>query len=392
MTLAGADAPDSAYNLAWAGLALVLLYYIAATIFLNWTRSRSVEVTKYEPPPSLSPGIAAYILTNGRCERAFAAALVSLAVKGYLEIRQNKDWYALRRLREGDSSLALEESTILAELFPFGNDTYDFDGKENAHIYRAFQKFEPIAEGIAELELISPHDVMWGVGAFFLSLIVISLAFPLPFVERGDLTPTVFASILFIGFWVILGVYSLMAALRVWPATLRKLASFLPTRTVPRRPLGWNDLFPLSLTATAILGFTFLAAISSARFAILALACGLLAITFRHVLYGPTKEGQRLLADLRGFREFLSRADSDRLNRQNQAGVTPQSLDRYSANAVALDVEHGWGEEFAEDVLEMVQFDRAVDFPRSKSDHNFFSDDSAENDGTPIQLNLKSRK
>jgi hypothetical protein len=146
MTLAGADAPDSAYNLAWAGLALVLLYYIAATIFLNWTRSRSVEVTKYEPPPSLSPGIAAYILTNGRCERAFAAALVSLAVKGYLEIRQNKDWYALRRLREGDSSLALEESTILAELFPFGNDTYDFDGKENAHIYRAFQKFEPIAK------------------------------------------------------------------------------------------------------------------------------------------------------------------------------------------------------------------------------------------------------
>jgi hypothetical protein len=233
---------------------------------------------------------------------------------------------------------------------------------------------------------------MWGVGAFFLSLIVISLAFPLPFVERGDLTPTVFASILFIGFWVILGVYSLMAALRVWPATLRKLASFLPTRTVPRRPLGWNDLFPLSLTATAILGFTFLAAISSARFAILVLACGLLAITFRHVLYGPTKEGQRLLADLRGFREFLSRADSDRLNRQNQAGVTPQSLDRYSAYAVALDVEHGWGEEFAEDVLEMVQFDRAVDFPRSKSDHNFFSDDSAENDGTPIQLNLKSKK
>jgi hypothetical protein len=35
MTLAGADAPDSAYNFAWAGVACVLLYYSAATIFLR---------------------------------------------------------------------------------------------------------------------------------------------------------------------------------------------------------------------------------------------------------------------------------------------------------------------------------------------------------------------
>jgi hypothetical protein len=63
---------------------------------------------------------------------------------------------------------------------------------------------------------------------------------------------------------------------------------------------------------------------------------------------------------LLGFREFLARAESDRLDRENEVGLTPKQLDRCIPYAVALDVEHSWGEEFTEDLIGIIQFDRIL--------------------------------
>jgi hypothetical protein len=65
-----------------------------------------------------------------------------------------------------------------------------------------------------------------------------------------------------------------------------------------------------------------------------------------------------VLSELSGFREFLARADADRLNRENSPGRTPEVLEKFTAYAVALDVERGWGEELAENLLELLQFDQ----------------------------------
>jgi hypothetical protein len=391
MTFDSADAPASAYTQAWVALALVFVYYLLATALLNWIRGKSISVTKYEPPQGLSPAIASYLCENGRCERAFAAAIVSLAVKRYLEIRQNKDWFTLKRLREPDDSLTPEESSVLSELFPV-NDVYKFDGRENSRLYRAFEKFENVVEQITEPRLMSPHDWTWAVGAGALVFIAGLLALALPLRENR----TSLGSVAFVSIWVALGGYCLMAALRVWPATLKRLASFLPQSDVPRRPLGWNDLLPVWLTATAALAFAFLAAVTSPRFAIFVLAGGLLAFVFRHLLEAPTAQGRKLISELGGFREFLSRADTDRLNRANEAGSTPQSLERYSAYALALDVEHSWGEEFAADLLEMLQFDRAVDYraPATVGGAivNGISNIPQGDDDSIIHLNLGSKK
>jgi hypothetical protein len=394
MTFAAPDASDTAYNWAWGTIAAVFLYYTAVAIFVHWRRTRSVGVTKYEPPPDTSPALAAFLYENGKCERAFAASIVSLAVNGFLEIHQECDWFTLKRLRGPDSSLPLEESVVLAELFPSGTETCKCEGSDAPRLCRAFKKFETLIEGIAELELMSSHDVIWVAGAGLLVFVLVAMALPLPFVDRGDLTPTSEILLVFIAIWIILGAYCLRAALRVWPATFQKLATYFPGRAVPKRALGWNDLFPVCLSATAAFGFGLLAAITSPRFAGIVIACELLIVMFRHILFGPTAKGRARISDLRGFREFLSRADSDRLNRQNEAGETPTSFDRYSAYAVALDVEHAWGEEFAEDVLEIVQFNRAWEFgePKIASEDGFFADGTVDGDGAPIQLNLKARK
>lgn len=129
----------------------------------------------------------------------------------------------------------------------------------------------------------------------------------------------------------------------------------------PRHPLSWIDLHPLWLTATAALTFGFLATTSSSRLAAFVVACTLLALAFWNGLKTPTAQGRRLICGLTGFREFLARAESDRLDRANEVGITPEQLDRCTPYAVALDVEHSWGEEFTEDLIEMIQFGRVME-------------------------------
>ena len=354
MTLAGADAPASAYTFAWSSVACVFLYYSAASIFLR-LKPKPILQTRYEPPAGASPAVAAYLFDNGKCERAFAAAIASLAVKGYLEIRQRKDWFAVERLKEPDEQLTPEESIILTDLFPYGG-TYKFNECDNSRLCAAFRKFSDVLEQITEPKLVSSNRFIWSVGVFCLALATLFVALSAPTGEWSD-SPF---SIAYIGLWIVFGGFALMAAIREWPLTLKRVATWLPASRAPRRPLDWIDLQPVVLSATAFMAFFFLATTASSRFAVLVVGCVVLASTFRTVLEAPTTEGRKVLGALRGFREVLARAESDRLDRENEVGLTPKQLDRCVPYAVALDVEHSWGEEFTEDLMGMIQFDRVL--------------------------------
>jgi hypothetical protein len=186
-------------------------------------------------------------------------------------------------------------------------------------------------------------------------VIIAVAASGLPIFEKG----TPWASIAYLGIWIVIGVSSLVAALRVWPMTIRKLGSFLPGNNRPRRPLDMNDAIPVVLIGPIFLGFSFLAYLSSAKFVLLVVTLVVMISAFEHLLEAPTDAGREAIAELMDFREYLARADADRLNRENEPGHTPAVLEKYSAYAVALDVEHAWGEEFAGNLLELLQLKQA---------------------------------
>ena len=85
------DAPAFAYQLAWIGAAVLCACYILITVVFQWSSQRKIGVTRYDPPEGISAAVAAYLLESGRCERAFAAGIISLAAKGYIEIQQQGD-------------------------------------------------------------------------------------------------------------------------------------------------------------------------------------------------------------------------------------------------------------------------------------------------------------
>ena len=352
---AASDAPAFLYSQAWIGLGIVGVYYFGLFLVFRARTGRPISVTQYEPPKGISPGVAAHLRENGRYERAFASALVSLSAKGFLEIEQDKDWFSLRKLREDDGALPPEESMIPASLFAAGEYTYAFDAIDDGRFCKTFIEFKDVLEGIVEPDLISPHLPFWWVGVACSLMGIIPVAGTI--VElKHDVS---WASVAYFGIWILLGSSCLVAALRVWPVTFRKLSSHIPWDHRPSRALDLNDAIPLFLSASAIVGFIFLAVLSSTSFALLLTTVVLLNVIALHAMEAPTRTGRKVLAELENFREFLSRTDADRLNRENQPGKTPVIFEKYSAYAVALDVEHAWGEEFVGKLVGLLQFDQA---------------------------------
>jgi hypothetical protein len=334
---------------------ILLIFYLGTVVALRWTPKTST-VTQYDPPEGVSPALAAYLRDNGKYERAFAAALVSLASKGYLRIGQHKDWFTLERLREADSSLPPEESTILTTLFyPPSIHTYKFNSRECTWLSQTYEKFSRTMDAIAEPRLMSPHSFVWysGIAYSLFALAYLFYAAPV-FSEIASV-----ASVVYLSIFIFIGGSAFVAAVRGWPPTLQKIGSFFRRDGRPARPLDFADLPPIVLTASSLLGFGFLGALTSARFALLLTCLFCENVIFKELLEAPTNAGRAVLAKLDGFREFLARADASRLNHENQPGETPETLEKYTSYAVALHVEHAWGEEFTENLLEMLQFDLA---------------------------------
>jgi hypothetical protein len=356
------DAPADVYRLAWEALLALTVIYIAVSIGLRRRTQRLVRVTRYEPPQGITPAAAAFLNEGGQYERPFAAALVSLAAKNNIKILQTPVWVTLEKLRTSDAQLPPEESVVFSSLFPTDDfNSYSFSGRDCDRLFAAYRLFRETLREMMTAELVSSHAVIWILGLTYSVTVLVLIAISMPKFGNG----LQLGSIGFMGILIFFGGTCFIAALRVWPATLLKVISFMPGSSRPKSSITWNDGIAILLTVYALAGFMFLAALTSTKFAFVAAAVVPINVFGRYFLNAPTSSGRKVLAELRSFREFLSRTDADRLNHENEPGRTPRTLEPYIAYAVALGVEHGWGEEFAGNLLEMLQANQAYSPPGS---------------------------
>jgi Predicted membrane protein (DUF2207) len=378
------DIPMSPEAFVWTCVALLFAYYVIVAIALHWRPKRNAGVTQYAAPSGISPALAAYLFENGRYERAFAAALVSLAAQEFLKIYEEGDHFALRKLGKGGTPKAPEEAAILEALFPGPVDTYQFSTNDTGGINHVCRRFEKTITEIAEPELISRHWLLWSAGLFFSYVVVVMAIQVLPIHVGVGPSP----SFLYLAILSLLCGSCFVAALRAWPATLRKLFSFVPGTRRPTLPVNATDVIPLCLSISALFGFGLLASATTNQMAAILIAMLILSEIFRHVFETPTIAGRQAIEKLKGFREFLARAEADRMNRENRPGHTPETLEANSGYAVALKVEHAWAEEFAGSLIQFLQMERAYDMPMP----SLRVPAVTGSDDGPIELNINSRK
>jgi uncharacterized protein (TIGR04222 family) len=110
--------------IALLGLALLLAYYIPVWQKHGKDPEEGVIVTRYEPPRGFSPASLRYIHQMYYDNKVMTAAIVNLAVKGYLEIKKKGKTHSLRKLdsRTLRPTLAAGERELYTALFRDGSE------------------------------------------------------------------------------------------------------------------------------------------------------------------------------------------------------------------------------------------------------------------------------
>lgn len=111
-----------------AGLLALFAWYVPIWQKYGRDPEPGTLVTRYEPPEGFSPASLRYIDNMGYDNEAMTAAVLNLAVKGYLRIDKHSDRYSLRQLdaEAVRPALAAGEKALLQALFS-ENDTVLLD-------------------------------------------------------------------------------------------------------------------------------------------------------------------------------------------------------------------------------------------------------------------------
>ncbi|MEX0976827.1 MAG: DUF2207 domain-containing protein [Woeseia sp.] len=123
---------------ALAGLLGLLAYYIPVWHRFGRDPAKGVIVTRYEPPRDLSPASLRYIRQMSYDDKTMTAAIINLAVKGYLRIDKSGKQHTLHRQDPSGNhaALAAGEKTLLSALFHDGTDIV-LDNKNHKVLGRA---------------------------------------------------------------------------------------------------------------------------------------------------------------------------------------------------------------------------------------------------------------
>ncbi|MBE0529594.1 MAG: DUF2207 domain-containing protein, partial [Rhodospirillales bacterium] len=313
-------ATDNASALAGAaGLLLVLAAHGAMWRRVGRDPRRGPIVRVSAPPRGLSPAAMRYVLRREVDDKAFAAALVDMAVKGAIAIEAGEVAFTLRRLGEGGAALSPGEAKVFATLFGGSRETMDIGRSYHPVVGAARAALAGTLKAEFGRALFSTNRayLLPGAALSALTLAAMILAAPSPADAAGVM---IFCALA-------LGALAFFGS--------RGLAAF------QRRGRGGRPMAPIVFGAVllaavagmaAAVGKATLEVVPPMPFALLVLII-LVNALFLHLMSAPTLAGRRMMDAIEGFRMYLAE--------------TPQPRPEHLPYALALDLEHEWGERLA---------------------------------------------
>ena len=317
-----------------AGLIGILTYY-----FIAWRRAghgpeAGPVVPIFSPPDSLSAAAMRYIKDMGADNRAFAAALVELGVRGQLRLVEGEKHFLSkpkttierRNAEPAGGTLPKPEAAMMSALFA-GGDSIVME-QTNHTTFSAAQA--ALAKGLkAQYEgTMFVRNWNWSLrglalmlGALWLTACALILAAPtpspLPFgLVLAGLTGFAVSSILFSGARTIL--------VKILAGIVAAAAAALGVATVILA-VNLGAAFPLFLP-------------------LLSLPIVLTAFSW---MAAPTRQGRQVLDRIAGFEHYLSITEEEQLDRMHPPEKTPELFEKYLPYAIALKVENRWANRFA---------------------------------------------
>ena len=325
-----------------AGLLILLVYYL-----IVWTRfgkdpAKGTVIPLYNPPDRFSPASIRYIMKMGFDNKVLTAAIIDMAVRGYITINEEDGTYTLKKIGGRETVLTPEESAIANRLFGSHDGEIELKTENHVKIHSAIDGLKRSLGNSLDKIYFFTNRQYFIPGLVISCLIMITSSI---LESQGKLPLTIFMSIWLTG-WSFGVIFLLRAVISLWKgfifggshkASLLGRALFM---SLFATPFVSGELFGIS----ALVSSTSLSVI-----AILALMV-FINLLFYRLLKAPTLTGRKIMDKIEGFKMYLSVAEKDRLNILNPPEKTPELFEKYLPYALALDVEQEWAEQFS-DVL-----------------------------------------
>jgi len=321
-----------------SGFLVSLLYYLVAWSAVGRDPARGVIMALYVPPANLSPSAMRYLMRMGYDNKTFAAAILDMAVRGFLKITEESGAYRLTLTGKDDRVLTPDEQQIASELFQGRNEL--LLKQENHTAIKSAMVATHKWLKAAEEKTYFLTNSRYLIPALALTvLIMLSYFATLGAPQRiGG-----FFVSLWLTFWTIGISALLLAVFAAWRDVSRHGSASL----IGAGKTLFYTLFAIPFLGGEIMGVLFLIKATSLAFAIFLVASGILHGVFVHLMKAPTFAGRRLMDQVEGFKMFLGSVDGDRLNRAAPPQQTPEVFEKFLPYALALDVEQDWANKFS---------------------------------------------
>jgi uncharacterized membrane protein YgcG len=318
----------------------IWLFVLLGFYLWSWNQvgrdpAKGTIIPLFSPPSGFSPAAVRFLSRMGFDDKAFAAAVVDMAVKGAVRIQEDGGDYTLTRQEAPQGALSRGEQLLTARLFP-GRGSIKLENRNHTRIKGAIDALKKNLK--VELEKIyfttNSGYLMAGIGLTLLGVALVVLMAPRkPEAVFGSLWLTIWTA----------GCYFLAVTVyKKWRALgggfgLKEILGTLGT-----------SLFALPFFVGEIFGAAMFAGAVSVPAVVTLGAMGFLDALFYHLLKAPTLSGRKIMDQIDGFKLYLSVAEKERLNLLNPPEKTPELFEKYLPYALALDVENTWSEQFAE--------------------------------------------
>ncbi|HEX3945562.1 MAG TPA: DUF2207 domain-containing protein [Rhizomicrobium sp.] len=324
-----------------AGVLILLIYFGTTWFEFGRDPEHGTIIPLFAPPRDFSPAAVRYVHRMAYDRKVFAAALIDMAVKGYMKIAQHSSTYTLTRTGKSGQVTGLDtgEEIIGSKLFSSSDDSVELKQTNHTSIAAAISGLKTTLKNEYERRyfVTNAHWFIGGLGILALTGIAAALL-------SDDPAPAAF----------------LLAWLAAWSAG----TSFLLHRAAD----AWGDVFagPGSRILNAISAifstafaapFLFGLVLALYRFGSLMtwlasaalIVGGAAAYIFYHLLKAPTLLGSKIRDQIDGFRIYLNTAEKDRLEKLNPPSVTPAVFEKFLPYAIALDCENTWSKKFEQE-------------------------------------------
>lgn len=321
-----------------AGLLLIVVYYYLVWAAVGRDPKKGVIMPLYEPPSDFSPAAMRYLVRMGFDNKAFTAAILDMAVRGYLTIKNQAGSYTLYRTKGADRNLSPDEKQIANALFDGRGEIWLHN--ENHTTISAAIKSLKIWLKTSEEKIYFLTNSRYSIPAILLSIALLlgiaSMQGPQGMLVAGFLC-------VWLSIWSIAVAGLIIADAAAWKAAFE--GGVKPGGIAKAAVI---TAFSLPFAGGEGLGMFMLSKATS--FTVVAILVGTVAIhiVFHFLLKAPTSAGRNVLDKIAGFKMFLGAVDGDRLDRVTPPEKTPEVFEKWLPYALALDLEQRWAEKFAD--------------------------------------------